>query len=448
MSRARLVGVAVTGLIALAAVAWPVGAEALTDLVLPDAGCPMAHCDPRMSDNVNATAPIDPSTQVVFVDPVPEGAGFGLGCSSNLEVVACSLRSHRSPNLVVYDGDGNRIFTSGRSLGRTAAFSAPIVEASGGVIAADDRTLIRYRSDGTILWRSSTVGGAPYSPVVTANGAVVLATINGPISAYSAATGARLGAITLASSHRGNFSTRNTPAVNGNRLYVSLALEQSGLKLGRLVAIDVDPANAEAPLQEKWHFDFVGPSGATPLFLDGTVYFDGSGGPFGVVGGPRLFAVRDLGETSALLWQRHMPGRMVASPAQDPRGGVWVFALGLEDLMRLDPLTGAVLQRLDLNALVDARGTQVPASAMSIARSPDGAPVMLLSATSSVNSFGPSFVVALDLENSRLLWRVEIAEWYLDNMVASQFPIVLNRRGQPRVVFPGARGGVFFVGVP
>ncbi|GAB4148435.1 MAG: hypothetical protein Fur0021_08270 [Candidatus Promineifilaceae bacterium] len=32
-------------------------------ITLPDAGCPMAHCDPEMSDQVNLTAPITTTTQ-------------------------------------------------------------------------------------------------------------------------------------------------------------------------------------------------------------------------------------------------------------------------------------------------------------------------------------------------------------------------------------------------
>jgi hypothetical protein len=33
-------------------------------------------------------------------------------------------------------------------------------------------------------------------------------------------------------------------------------------------------------------------------------------------------------------------------------------------------------------------------------------------------------VIALDLDNSRLLWRVEVASWTLQNSVFSRFPIV------------------------
>ncbi len=63
--------------------------------------------------------------------------------------------------------------------------------------------------------------------------------------------------------------------MNGNRVYVSMA-GQNQTSHGRLVAIDVDPTNASMPLSIAWSYVFGGPSGASPLFLNGVVYFDGS----------------------------------------------------------------------------------------------------------------------------------------------------------------------------
>jgi outer membrane protein assembly factor BamB len=440
---------AASAAIALAAATsppWPsVYAQSSTEFILPAQGCPMAHCDARMSGNVDMSPPVDSSTQVVFADPLPEGARGGLGCSSNGTVVACAFHNILSPSMVVYDGDGSRLFTSGKLLNRSAWTSAPIVDTFGGVIAADSRTLVRFAADGTVLWRRSTVGGPAFSPVVTASGAVILATSGGPISAYSVRTGALLGTITIASPHAGVYGTRNTPAVNGDRVYVSLALDGDGLRVGRLAAIDVDASGTGIPLNVRWHVDFVGPSGATPLFVNDMVFFDGFGGKAGVFGGRRLFAVRDLGDSAKLVWQAAMPGRVLAAPTEDPRGGIWVFAAGDRHLSRLDVLTGALIERLDVDALVDGQGTQVPSSVMSIARTPDDGTIMLLG---TVSLLAESYVIALDLDNSRLLWRVKVPGWSERNFVTSQFPIVLNSRGLPRVVFPGTQGGAFFVGVP
>jgi phosphoribosylcarboxyaminoimidazole (NCAIR) mutase len=52
--------------------------EAQTPFKLPVAGCPMAHCDAHMSDNVNTAIPVGPAVEVLFHDPAPAGAGSGL----------------------------------------------------------------------------------------------------------------------------------------------------------------------------------------------------------------------------------------------------------------------------------------------------------------------------------------------------------------------------------
>src|SRR5277367_5984530 len=76
---------------------------------LAQAGCPMAHCTPHLSDAVNAVIPDQGS--LVAADAQSGGAKIGLGCSSNLvSVVACTFASDAPPDLIAYNGDGKRIF--------------------------------------------------------------------------------------------------------------------------------------------------------------------------------------------------------------------------------------------------------------------------------------------------------------------------------------------------
>jgi hypothetical protein len=410
--------------------------------VLPAQGCPMAHCDARMSDAVNATPPMNPT--VLYHDPVPTGSSYGLGCSSNLHVVACTYHNRNSANLVVYGPDGHTIFTSGGLLNNKAWTSAPIVDASGGVIATDDTYLIRYAADGQILWQAALPGGTPISPVLTANGFILVATDGGPISAYSLSTGRLLGVLTVTDAAGRVYSTKNTPSINWNRAYISMAAGNNS-NYGQLVAIDVDPSNAAAPLSLKWAFPFGGPSGASPLFIGNMIYFDGAHltADGWSPAGPYMFGLQDLGNTCSLIWKKVMSSPVKANAAQDPRGGLWVFAAGSTALLRLSENSGAVLQSVDVNALVNRPFSEKPSSALSIVRGPNGETMMLAGVSPEWGSGNPSFAVALNLDSSTLVWELQLAD---GDMTASQFPIVANSQGAPIVVFPGVNSGAYFVG--
>jgi CBS domain-containing protein len=379
---------------------------------------------------------------VLYHDPVPTGSGYGLGCASNLQVVACTYHNRNSANLVVYGSDGHTIFTSGALLNNTAWTSAPIVDASGGVIAADNTYLVRYAPDGRILWQAALPGGIPISPVLTANGFVLVATDGGPISAYSLSTGTLLGMLTVTDAVGRVYLTKNTPAINGNRAYISMAA-RSNSSYGRFVAIDVDPSNAAAPLSLKWAFPFGGPSGASPLFIGNMIYFDGAHLTSSGTAGPYMFGLQDLGNTCSLIWETLMPSAIKANAAQDPRGGLWVFGAGSSVLLRLSATSGAVLQSVDVNALLNRPFSVKPSSALSIVRGPNGETMMLAGASSASGSGNPSFAVALNLDSSKLVWAVQLAN---GDMATCQFPIVVNSQGAPIVVFPGVDSGAYFIG--
>jgi hypothetical protein len=76
---------------------------------------------------------------------------------------------------------------------------------------------------------------------------------------------------------KGYFSTINSACVNGNRVYiVTESSKRTNPPSGRLYAVNVNPdADKCERLTESWHYDFEGRSQASPLFIDGTFYFDG-----------------------------------------------------------------------------------------------------------------------------------------------------------------------------
>ena len=70
-------------------------------------GCPMAHCDARMSDTTNTAGPA--RGDLLAIDSTTAGAKVGLGCSSNTIIVACSTGGEPpASTLVVLDVPGTR----------------------------------------------------------------------------------------------------------------------------------------------------------------------------------------------------------------------------------------------------------------------------------------------------------------------------------------------------
>jgi len=127
----------------------------------------MAHCDSRLSDQVGTRVPS--VANLIAVDAIPPGGG-GLGCVSNLQVVASSFRGDpfRQSNIVVYDADGRRVWEDGGMLGWQAWMSAPIIGTDGSFIAADQYWVLRAQpATNTLLWRTAKPDpGTPISPVL------------------------------------------------------------------------------------------------------------------------------------------------------------------------------------------------------------------------------------------------------------------------------------------
>lgn len=423
------------------------------------ASCAMAHCNVRISSFVRAPIPTSPNVSILSHDALPAGKGVGLGCSSNQKIAACSYQDPSGNNLVIYTPQGARVWGSGALLDDSAFASAPMINATGDVIAADDTNVVRVTNKGAVVWETATPGGTPISPVETQSGGIVLATKGGPVSVYNNASGALLGSAYFRPSAGSSsyYETSNTPCVIGNRIYISTQLS-SDAGTGALLAVDVDISNAASPLTLAWQFTFGGPSGASPACLGNNIYFDGSSlNPDGPLQ-PVVFGVQDLGSAPALLWSQLVPASVPAALTPDPRGGgLWCIYLNTPVIQRRSAATGAVTASMNIAQMVGDPLPNNPYSEINIGGSMT-APVMLLGTTSQMQTFygkGPppttpfsSYVIAIDLNSASLLWKINLSPSLGSDGAASQFAAITDASGITEVVFAGNTSGAYFVGVP
>lgn len=440
----------------------------IAPFVMAEDGCPMAHCDSRMSDFAGEGPPPAAGAAILSNDPAlsvggePMGSEIGAGCSTNGTVAACSLGElPESPEtvcnpewqdtLVVFDyaGGGDmapvRKWSSGSVLSCFSWTSAPLLGGDGGVIQADEKKVVRFGPDGGLLWSARTPGGIPISLVPVGGHTILSASLFGPVSTYDAWSGVRRSVLDLAVDD-GRYETVNTPAVRGNRAYLATHFSLDYSK-GRLYAIDVGPAGE---LSVAWFVEFGGPSGASPLIMGDMIYFDGDGlTPMSPVN-PHVIAVRDEGSSGSIVWSKDLQGtgRVRASFAEDPRGGLWLYHVGSQ-LIRLDAQDGDsdgegdLLQEINLDALIDEPGEHRPTSVMTIYGSAAN-PVMLVSAAAFTGQTATSvYVVAVELNTGGLLWKVQVPT---DRFIGAQFPSINGPFG-PRALFTNP-DGIWTIGAP
>ncbi len=415
----------------------------------------MSHCNPTLGDQENMVIPTGTIT-VLSSDLAPYGSGNSLGASSNGNTIAVSFKNS-DPGLVVYDSNGNRMWDSGTLFDSTALFSAPLVGTDGKVIMADDKHLGLFNPDGSIFAWTATPGGTPISPILTQNGAIVLATKNGPVSIYSLATGALLGYQYLQDPGATNYyQTFNTPCTVGNRIYVSSSLTNDPTNTGRLYALDINPANPN-PISVAWYYTFGGPSGASPLCapangFNTVVFFDGDHAAPGNIGGPTIYAVGDAGTSGVLQWSAAVTtGKVQANMPydSDPVNGpcLWYFTPGYPGLFKLQLSSGKQVATIKTNALIPPpKGSRTaPSSAMSMATDPAGNPVMLIAFNTAPIGSGASYVAAINTLQQTLEWTVVVSS-NNSNQVRGQFPIVVDSSGTTRVAFATFSSGLMTVG--
>ncbi len=445
------------------------------DFILPEWGGGMAHSDPSLSDYISLPVPKN-NVKILWhrSELLGEKAGAkGNAIAGNGEIAACTFAGFED-NLVIYDYEGNRLWSSGDLLNVYAFFSAPMVDIHGQVIACDNRVVIKVDTfdcdnDSEIVeWISEIpFGGIPFSPVITEDGTLIIATDRGPIYAYNISDGSLIGWKFLGEDEKihplyrilniddpGFFSTINTPCVNGNRIYISTQYKgprgrPTLLHHARLYAVDIDSKNPniENRLNETWYFEFGGPSQASPTLIDETIYFDGYREKPSLARDIHLFAITDKGNYWEEEWRMEYPLQTYASFAIDPRGGFWYIDPFGGKLVHFSTINGSIIEEIIIDDLINENGKHLPSSVMTIAGN-DTNPVLLVSASALRPVISNSYVIAINLEaNNSLLWKVKLFEGFFISMdLAFGQYTILMKDNRPRVVFGSFRDGVWAIG--
>jgi hypothetical protein len=335
---------------------------------------------------------------------------------------------------------------------------APLIDANGNSYLSDSDYLASFDSQGNLRWRvANPAGGRLNSFNLTQDGYLVGQGPLGPLVVVDPTSGAIAGQLLLTDTVdgiQGFYATNNTVAVVGNRVYtvtqfcpmLGCTPPSGTISAGRLYAIDV----VDGRPQVAWYWAFEGGSTASPLAVAGptatTLYFDGKGLNELAPHRPWLFAVQDAGSTANLAWSVDLNALNgarwgpPASPAHDPRGGVWIWTgQGDSRLFRFNESSGALLQTIDVSDLIGSPG-YAPTSSMSTVTNA-GRPVMILGIHSTSDSQAPVYIVAIDLTNGQLVWQW-LGGGINTGVFAGQFPVAMTPSG-PVIISPREDGRLF-----
>jgi len=281
-------------------------------------GCAQAHCSPNLSGQTGLRPPLPPTPTAVnrlasYQYSSYSGSSYGLGCSGNGSVVACSYALNASDPLTgssvrLFNAQGTAIAVQSPFDGN-AATSAPLVFSDGSVLEIDDH-LVGYRpystggvptGDSVGAWitaaKPSTDLGLPVSPVM-ANATTVFVAEKCPSGTTPTTTPMpcgistyKLNTSTNTLSYNGNFTplrdaagnyyeTINTAAVDQSKTPARVYIVASALcaggcaakqpRQGYLFEVSVNTDGSfSTPVAL---FPFPGPSGSSPLLVSNYTY--------------------------------------------------------------------------------------------------------------------------------------------------------------------------------
>ena len=434
--------------------------------ILPKWGGAMVHSDPQLTDNIDLSVP-EGNVEILWHRNELNGEKAGAkgnGIAGNGTIAACTFNGTRD-NLVIYDYDGNRIWTSGDMLNAVAVSSTPMVsiDEDNKVIACDNQTILMVKvnpddyNKNEVVWKKKIPYArqgvlVPFSPTIVNDEIIILPT-NGPIYAFDADTGKLLAQKYLGSDEiggKGCFSTINSACVNGSKVYIITEYHKSTfrpriIQNARLYAVYINPdaGNKREILTEAWYYPFRGRSQASPLFIDNTIYFDGYIPGLGLLKKPYIYAITDLGDDYEEKWKVQYPHRTWFSFSKDPRGGFWYEDLRGRKLVRFAEKNGSIIEEIQIKKIIPKGelARYYPMSCMTICDKKH--PVMLISAI----SFWPrQYVIAIDLKkDNSIRWWIQINGW---NYAGGQFTILRkdNDHCKNRVVFGTYWDGVMAIG--
>src|SRR5579885_2453577 len=231
---------------------------ATTGDTLAPSPCPMAHCDPQMSDNEHVVMATSTVTITWAFSQTGVTSGAGLGCSAGITFTVCAGKNPTGSS--AYDlpyvyalraTTGQLLWNSGHLLNGSVNWGAPLIDAGGNTYVADDNYIASFDAGGALRWRvPNPAQAAPTSLNMTAGGYLVGQGRIGPVVVVDPATGRVTGSLLLQDTINGTsgiFATINTVTVPGNRVYTvtqfcpstGCAQTFTTFSPGRLYAIDV-----------------------------------------------------------------------------------------------------------------------------------------------------------------------------------------------------------------
>lgn len=410
---------------------------------LANTSCPITHCDRALSGQM-AVSGITGSVKQEWKYS-QNGVGLGLGATTASNFIAVSF-STASPYVRALNANGTVKWTSESQIGNTQK-SAPLIDASDNVYIADDNYFVKFNKDGGVVWKKANPArSAPFSFNVTDEGLLVGAGQTGPIWLASQSTGQVVAQKTLTDTiagKTGTFVTVNSPTVSGNRIYVVTQFS-ANKNYGRLYALDTAGGN----IQIAWYFQFGGTTGGSPLRIGDRIYFDGRRvNPTDTTTGLFMFGVRDLGSSYQMLWSKNIAGATGGNDIQtaataDPRGGLWQFAVQGSNLLRLDELTGQVIDSITIKNLIGSTVKYAPSSVMTIATN-NGSPLLYVGVVPGTGLSGNKYIIGMNLSSNTLAWKHSIGS----ATTYSQLPIFRSTTpgSKPLLIVPTAASGIFAI---
>ncbi|MBI1922883.1 hypothetical protein HYR99_01395 [Candidatus Poribacteria bacterium] len=432
--------------------------------LLANTPAPMAHCNQQLTDQMSVTAVRGPVMSKWHFTQGEQGSA-GVGATVASDFIVCtfgkleSTTAYDDTYVYVLNFDGTIRWHSGLLLNGQVWKGGALIDELENVYVADNNVAIKFAKDGTIIWSTPHPGGSsPISFNITDEGLLVAAGEKGPVWLANRNSGAIVGQRLLTAELDGNsgtFVTRNTPSVYGTRVYLLTEfLRDDGAEdekgYGRLYALETSGGQ----LNVLWFFEFGGPSGASPTVIGDRIYFDGrKRNPDDSQKSLFMFGLRDKRATYEQLWAVDVRNEakggvsIVASPAVDPDGGLWMYVLPKRYLLRLDELTGDVIQKLDMTSLVNVGIEYTPSSAISIALNL-GAPMMYVGVTPvSWWQSGDCYVLAIEMTTGTLAWKYNIGPaQILNNCTYSQLPSTPDTPLEPLLIVTTLGNGVWALG--
>jgi hypothetical protein len=128
---------------------------------------------------------------------------------------------------------------------------------------------------------------------------------------------------------------------------------------------------------------------------------------------------------------------------------VWVATAPATTLLRLNEDTGETDQTIDVSDALGLPPDYAVGSVITASFSESAETVLTFGVFVPSQDDQPTYLTALDVsttESGSPLWTYPVADSFAENAAVGQLPVLIDRDGARKLVFPGKASGTFFVG--